>query len=38
MMKFKKTALRDAVRKSGVPISHETVRVVLAWPAPEEGD
>ena len=29
-------AIRDAARKTGVPISHETVRQVLARPEPEE--
>ena len=28
-------AIRDAVRKSGVPTSHETVRQMLLRPAPE---
>jgi hypothetical protein len=28
-------AIRDAVHRSGVPISHETVRMVLQRPAPE---
>lgn len=28
--------IRDAVRKSGIPISHETVRQVLLRPEPEE--